>query len=122
MENQDSPGRRSGKDDIVELPFSWRSKLVKFYEEQDPSKVSNVDNILSKYSGREIWLFDFLHKKYEVGPSATPSVLNFYSSSFDPLLALGAPKIALPYSNARPLDNLHKTRNLVISVSLELQN
>jgi hypothetical protein len=93
--------------------FTWRSKLLAFYEEHDPSKIQNVDNILVKYFGREIHLLDFLRKKYNVKASFHSEMLDFSSSKFDPLLALNAAKVVPPVTNAQPLDNINKARILV---------
>lgn len=42
----------------------WYNRLVCFYEEHNPEKLSEVNHILEKYDNREILLFRILEKKY----------------------------------------------------------
>lgn len=46
---------------------TWRSRLVDFYTEHDPTKMSNIDALLAKYKGREHKLMRKLQTKYGVG-------------------------------------------------------
>ena len=41
-----------------------RKKLVGIYEKHNPEKLSEVDNILRRFKGREATLFEMLEKKY----------------------------------------------------------
>eukprot|EP00936_MAST-01D_sp_MAST-1D-sp1_P001272 g1272.t1 len=51
-----------------------RKKLVGIYEKHNPEKLSEVDNILSAYAGRESLLFERLEKKYLLNVAfATPA-------------------------------------------------
>ena len=51
------------------LGKSARDLLTAFYQEKNPSKVSEVDNLLAKYLGREDTMFLSLAKKYKLSPS-----------------------------------------------------
>eukprot|EP01060_Flectonema_neradi_P004573 TRINITY_DN12989_c0_g1_i1.p1 TRINITY_DN12989_c0_g1~~TRINITY_DN12989_c0_g1_i1.p1 ORF type:complete len:507 (+),score=97.03 TRINITY_DN12989_c0_g1_i1:66-1586(+) len=44
----------------------WRAKLILFYINHCPSKLSDIDNILSGYAGVEEKLFELLFQKYEI--------------------------------------------------------
>eukprot|EP00941_MAST-03F_sp_MAST-3F-sp1_P000329 g329.t1 len=46
------------------LKKDWRSILISFYEEHNPSKVSDVDSLLKKYKGKEEKLYSALLKRY----------------------------------------------------------
>merc|ERR1711966_397627 len=46
-----------------------RDMLVSFYQTKDPSKLNSVDNILTKYAGKEEQLFLNLARKYNLDPS-----------------------------------------------------
>ena len=48
--------------------IDYKSKLTKFYDEYNPSKVSTVDSTLEKYKGREKELFAKLYQKYGLSP------------------------------------------------------
>lgn len=51
-----------------------RKKLVGVYEKHNPEKLSEVDNILRAYAGRESLLFERLEKKYMLNVAfATPA-------------------------------------------------
>jgi hypothetical protein len=53
------------------LSVMFRERLLAFYKKYEPSKVSEVDNLLAKYKGKEDGLFKALVKKY--GPEPTGS-------------------------------------------------
>jgi len=46
-----------------------RDLLYQFYQEKNPSKLSEVDKVLAKYSGQEEQMFRNLAKKYQLDPS-----------------------------------------------------
>jgi cyclophilin family peptidyl-prolyl cis-trans isomerase len=46
-------------------PNNYRSRLLQFYQQYNPAKVSSVDETLSNYQGREEELFAKLSAKYE---------------------------------------------------------
>jgi len=46
-----------------------RDLLYQFYQEKNPSKVTEVDKLLSKYNGKEEQMFRNLAKKYQLDPS-----------------------------------------------------
>merc|ERR1712238_529739 len=46
-----------------------REILTAFYQEYNPTKVSEVDKLLNKYNGNEEQMFRNLAKKYNVDPS-----------------------------------------------------
>ena len=46
-----------------------RDLLLQFYKEKNPNKVSDVDKLLAKYSGKEDQMFRNLAKKYNLDPS-----------------------------------------------------
>ena len=47
-----------------------QTRLVAFYEKHAPEKLSQVDEILEKFKGREEHMFDTLAKKYGPGGNA----------------------------------------------------
>eukprot|EP00759_Apiculatamorpha_spiralis_P000357 PhF_6_TR1006/c0_g1_i3/m.2006 len=49
-------------------PPDYRTRLIQFYERHNPSKVSNVDKILSFYQGHEEELFTELTQRYGQEP------------------------------------------------------
>jgi len=53
------------------LTVIFRERLLAFYKKYEPPKVSEVDNLLTKYKGKEDALFKALVKKY--GPEPTGS-------------------------------------------------
>jgi len=53
------------------LAVIFRERLSAFYKKYEPPKVSEVDNLLTKYKGKEDALFKALVKKY--GPEPTGS-------------------------------------------------
>jgi hypothetical protein len=42
----------------------WRTKIRAFYEENNPSKVGEIPELLRKYKGKERKLWKKLQKKY----------------------------------------------------------
>ena len=46
-----------------------RDLLLQFYQEKNPSKVTEIDKVLAKYSGKEEQMFRNLAKKYQLDPS-----------------------------------------------------
>lgn len=51
-----------------DAPWTTEERLVKFYEMYVPEKISNVPELLNKYSGKEEKLFSALVKKYGPEP------------------------------------------------------
>eukprot|EP01060_Flectonema_neradi_P025040 TRINITY_DN33885_c0_g1_i1.p1 TRINITY_DN33885_c0_g1~~TRINITY_DN33885_c0_g1_i1.p1 ORF type:complete len:525 (+),score=107.88 TRINITY_DN33885_c0_g1_i1:41-1615(+) len=51
--------------------INWREKIIQFYEVWNPSKVSQVDNILDTHRGREEDVFNAIVEKYK-GSTAPP--------------------------------------------------
>ena len=49
----------------------WKTRLTRYYQKFNPSKIEGLDAVLSKYKGKEHLLFEAMQKKY--GPE--PSVL-----------------------------------------------
>ncbi|OQS07939.1 hypothetical protein THRCLA_00071, partial [Thraustotheca clavata] len=65
----------------------YRSLLIAFYTQYNPSKLSDVDNVLLKYRGKEEKLFKNLETKYHVtfDPNAHSSQATMaYSTSSEP--------------------------------------
>lgn len=54
----------------------YKAKLIKFYEQHNPSKLSTVDATLEKYKSRENEMFAKLYQKYGLSPDGT-SVTKF---------------------------------------------
>ena len=48
---------------------SAKEKLIAFYTEHNPGKLSDVDKTIAKYSGNEMQMFKKLAKKYNVNPA-----------------------------------------------------
>ena len=46
------------------MQTNFRERLIQFYQQYNPSKLSNVDATLQKYSNREEELFQELHSRY----------------------------------------------------------
>jgi len=58
-----------GDIDVADLHYlDWRDLLVEFYQNYQKSKVDSVDDILLKYRGREVQLFEALEEKYTHAP------------------------------------------------------
>ena len=58
---------------VVADGMSFRARVVRFYQRYNPSKLADVDDILSKYAGRETEVLAALKSKYGPEPPA-PSV------------------------------------------------
>ncbi|OQR96024.1 nuclear pore complex protein [Achlya hypogyna] len=50
-----------------------RTRLVEFYTKHNPAKLSEVDNLLARYRGKEDTLFKSLETKYGGGAAAKPA-------------------------------------------------
>jgi hypothetical protein len=61
-----------------------REILVAFYQQRNPSKISEVDKLLAKYAGKEELLLRNLAKKYNLNPS-------LFGLSAAPAPAFGSP-------------------------------
>lgn len=68
---------------------SARELLLAFYQQNNPTKVSEVDKLLGKYAGKEEQMFRNLAKKYNVDPSLFG--LKSAASSFGQSGGLGSP-------------------------------
>jgi len=68
---------------------SARELLLAFYQQSNPTKVSEVDKLLVKYAGKEEQMFRNLAKKYNVDP--TLFGLKSAASSFGQSGGLGSP-------------------------------
>lgn len=53
-------------------PNDIYSKLLNFYQQYNPAKISNIPSIMRKYAGREDFLLEKLRKKYGVQHSSSP--------------------------------------------------
>jgi hypothetical protein len=51
----------------------YKSRLTRFFEKYEPSKVSSVDEVLVRYKGKEQQLFEALSKKYGPEPAEAAS-------------------------------------------------
>ncbi len=49
---------------------SAKEMLTSFYQQKNPQKIGEIDNLLRKYTGNEEQLFRNLAKKYQMDPSA----------------------------------------------------
>jgi Ca2+-binding EF-hand superfamily protein len=67
-----------------------RDLLLQFYQEKNPSKVAEVDKLLTKYRGNEEQMFRNLAKKYQLDCSV------FGISSSAPNPGFGSPTVANP--------------------------
>lgn len=67
-----------------------RDLLLQFYQEKNPSKVAEVDKLLTKYHGNEEQMFRNLAKKYQLDCSV------FGISSSAPNPGFGSPPVANP--------------------------
>mmetsp|Transcript_16032 Transcript_16032/g.24048 ORF Transcript_16032/g.24048 Transcript_16032/m.24048 type:complete len:228 (-) Transcript_16032:809-1492(-) len=88
--------------------LSFRDQVRAYYEQHNPEKLSSLDEIVRKFSGREADLWKKLRKKY-----APSRPLDFRSESFDALLALNTPNLLPPIPSAPTLDNISKFRHLL---------
>ena len=43
-----------------------RQRLVQFYKQHNPAKISTVDKLLQDFKGREDFMFAMLHHKYVI--------------------------------------------------------
>ena len=50
-------------------PEHWRDLIVQVYKDHNPSKVGDIDNLMSKYKGREKSLYLSICEKYRVAPN-----------------------------------------------------
>lgn len=62
-----------------------KDRVIAFYREHNPAKLSDIDNILNKYKGKELELLEKLHIQYNVpmdealrSKPATPEVNLFF--------------------------------------------
>lgn len=76
-----------------------RDLLLQFYKEKNPSKVSDVDKLLAKYSGREDHMFRNLAKKYNLDPS----VLGVSAGAPAPSPGFGSPSATPAFGQASPM-------------------
>ena len=74
-----------------------RELLLQFYQEKNPSKVTEVDKLLAKYHGNEEHMFRNLAKKYQLDSSV------FGVSSSNPNPGFGSPTIAPTFGQASPI-------------------
>ena len=65
------PNRKSSTDDTVDemKEKSHKEKLTSFYKKYNPTKLDEIDGMLTKYCGKEDDLFHRLVKKYNADPS-----------------------------------------------------
>ena len=47
-------------------PEEYRSRLIEFYEDRDPSKLGNVDKLMARYVGQESVLLQTIERKYNL--------------------------------------------------------
>jgi hypothetical protein len=62
---------------------SHRRKLVAFYKQHNPSKVHDVDKVLSRYVGQEALLFEDLERKYRDAGVGSAAAFTRVGSSID---------------------------------------
>jgi hypothetical protein len=87
---------------------SYREILVAFYQKYNAAKLSDVDNVLTKYKGQEENLFRKLAEKYLVDPAlfgvsqAAPPAPAFGSGFGQPSPLGGGPSMASPFGTVAP--------------------
>jgi hypothetical protein len=87
-----------------------RKKLVQIYEQHNPSKLEEVDEILDRYAGRETQMFEMLEQKYQYNQSqAQPAPAPAPAKSGRPALVSTGSRPALvktggakPAASSRP--------------------
>jgi cyclophilin family peptidyl-prolyl cis-trans isomerase len=72
-----TPPSLSASDNNNDEKDDYKTRLIKFYEKYNPSKIDTVDSTLIKYIGKEEEMFRKLESKY-VKPSATTTTSQLY--------------------------------------------
>ena len=101
--------------------------LKSFYESVDKSKLKNVEIIADKYYMHQAALFRAIERKYKNSKLVlhiskqnkidrecfVSNILDVYSMEFNPVEALAADVIPLPFPKEKSLDRLYKFRRLL---------
>ena len=100
--------------------------LKAFYKSVDKSKLKNVEMIADKYYMHQAALFRAIERKYKImlilhiskrnevdREGFVSNILDVYSMEFNPVEALAADVIALPFPEEKSLDRLYKFRRLL---------
>jgi len=87
-------GSRSSPSPFSVSGQSARDMLIAFYQKHNPSKIAEVDKVLTKYKGQEEQLFRNLAKKYNLDPSTfgisgTPTTAPGFGSSASGVTSVG---------------------------------
>ena len=100
-----------------------RDLLTQFYQEKNPTKVSEVDKLLQKYSGNEEQMFRNLAKKYGLDPSvfgvsagppalsSTPGGFGSPSGGFGQQSMLGGGGMSSTFGGASPFGSGNASGN-----------
>ena len=94
-----------------------KERLIEFYRQYDPSKLSKVDEIYQLKSTSLSTFLLQLEKEFNCPRYFELSEYDFYSKDFSPLLALYDDNVVPPNPMARPFDNIHKAQILLNSKS-----
>lgn len=74
---------KPGSDRRLAREKQWKDRLVAFYQEKNPSKVSDLDALLSFYSGRELALLEAIDIAYGSKLAQDPALLAMISKADD---------------------------------------